>query len=419
MKMVGLTPRLPNPLIDQKLLSRSDRWLWIGDDNLYPQAVNRVVRESATLKAVLASKADITAGHDWKGIEGDAPEWLAAPNPYQDINELVRMAALDYFQHGNTCFIVQVVGSTPTIHVQDWSTVRLGEDLDRVYVSKNWYRYRELKDRKYKPKEIPLWPNFGPVEGKPGLFSALHCPDYEPGFHVYGLPKWVGAMPYARTEWLIGQFKSGYLSNGAFMSAIVAIDPSGKAADDDRTMAEWFKREMLGTDENVAGRVLVVDNYREQGGNPVQVEKLSHDFNNELKDWAELCGSEIISAAQWYRSVAGLATAGQLGNTQQIQNEYTLALNSVKSTREKLLAKINMIGAFFGLSDNYKLEVNQPVSASEQALNGAQVNAMVEVIASVNRGEIGSNSAARMISKAFGLTMEDAMAMVNDTSPEI
>jgi hypothetical protein len=67
-------------------------------------------------------------------------------------------------------------------------------------------------------------------------------------------------------------------------------------------------------------------------------------FNNTTEaDWLALhkqSAEDLISAHSWFPSLSGRAIEGQMGNTQQIRNEYQVALATVISAEQEVFLEV-------------------------------------------------------------------------------
>ena len=68
--------------------------------------------------------------------------------------------------------------------------------------------------------------------------------------------------------------------------------------------------------------------------------EISTTYEGSFLELKNVVTDTIVSACQWSRSMAGLATTGAIGNNQQLKNEYEVAMKPVRRTRSRILSKL-------------------------------------------------------------------------------
>ena len=94
------TPAIPSPLPNLKRVGT--KYIPLGDNNDFPQRLTELSRESATLGAIMQSKAEFAAGdsYDVKGSI-NVELFLKRVNSRQNVTALLEFIALDYYMSGN------------------------------------------------------------------------------------------------------------------------------------------------------------------------------------------------------------------------------------------------------------------------------------------------------------------------------
>lgn len=391
---------IPQPSLSlERAKGRGSGEIRFGNDNLFPQECAELFRESPTLGAVITSKADYFAGED---IEYDSGEGYVNGKGYSH-QALIRNWAMDYELTGNAYALLHRFGGATNIYHIDSVKVRRKADLDTFLISKNWANSRRAE---FEPYEIPEFPNFGSIEGKEGDFAMVQIRDYEPGFDYYGLPKWKGAIYYAKLETLIGQFNTNMFDNGLFGSGILTLNSDGMNDEEVEAMVRSVKRDLVGTERGNTGKIIILVGGRESTS---QFQELTKEFDGSYTELKGVCEDTIVSACGWKRSLAGLQTQGALGNNQQILNEYSVAMKDIKRRRKALLGQLDEINTEFKWWSDYEIIDTPPINEADGALQGQQIQQMMTIL---NDELMTDERKIEVLRFAFGMDYETAEMMV-------
>ena len=384
-----------------------------GADNLLPYTISEIVKNSSTLSNIIYSKAEyVSSGEIIIDNEVVKDKLLEDLNSNYDFYELSKRLSIDYYSHGYA-FIERVrIGSE--IFVYHLPTERVCiEEFDVLpefaVISKDW------QDRKVKPYSIGFFPNETMDE------------DSDVTNSVYGLPKWVGAFYDAQVESLIGQYSANHFENGITLSAILSIDLGEYNTPEDLIAAKnKLEKNIKGTSEGRSGKTLI--HASNSGVDAPVYTVFPMEKEGSFSKLQETTENNIVKANQWFRSLAGLQTAGSLGNNQQLRNEWSLAEKQIKNMQYKITdeiifsnhSPIDMANeldieailtieekrGLLGLESEEKEKVSLP-------LNGAQVTSLVEVIKSYSLGELTENQAINIIKVALGITEKAATKLIS------
>ena len=150
--------------------------------------------------------------------------------------------------------------------------------------------------------------------------------------------------------------------------------------------------------------------------------------------------NNIVKACSWFRSLAGLESAGSLGNNQQLRNEWELAERQIRNEQDKIMSALCKAfeGTIYDIDIEFNnqspidvaavLDVNAILSLEEKrelfgysteekqdssvALNGAQVTSLVEVVGKFSTGELTENQAIQVIKIALGISEDEARKII-------
>tara|TARA_R110000744_G_scaffold379344_2_gene497140 strand:+ start:193 stop:1563 length:1371 start_codon:yes stop_codon:yes gene_type:complete len=411
-----------------------------GADNLLPYTISEIVKNSSTLSNIIYSKAEyVSSGEIIIDNEVVKDKLLEDLNSNYDFYELSKRLSIDYYSHGYA-FIERVrIGSE--IFVYHLPTERVCiEEFDVLpefaVISKDW------QDRKVKPYSIGFFPNETMDEDSDveTFRSIIMLKDYDVTNSVYGLPKWVGAFYDAQVESLIGQYSANHFENGITLSAILSIDLGEYNTPEDLIAAKnKLEKNIKGTSEGRSGKTLI--HASNSGVDAPVYTVFPMEKEGSFSKLQETTENNIVKANQWFRSLAGLQTAGSLGNNQQLRNEWSLAEKQIKNMQYKITeAVFEALGIDINIDEiifsNHspidmanELDIEAILTIEEKRgllgleseekekvslpLNGAQVTSLVEVIKSYSLGELTENQAINIIKVALGITEKAATKLIS------
>jgi hypothetical protein len=407
-----------------------------GTDNLLPFNIASIASKSSTLRAIINSKADyISYGDVVTENEKFQDKIQNNLNKYYNWYEFAKRVAKDRFTFGYA-FIEEVrIGSISFAYHVDASKVRFedykeDEAPQNVWISDDWNDVS-----KNKPREVAIYPNYS--AGEKGKRRIIPIMEYDPAQKDYPLPNWSGALYDAQVESLIGQYNSNTFENGITLSAILMMDFGDVVDSEDLELQKRKLESMIkGTSNGRSGKALIVP---KQGGIEAP-EYVTYPMQKEgsFTELQKTVENNIVKACSWFRSLAGLESAGSLGNNQQLRNEWELAEKLITNEQYtimeaylKTLEGTEFQGVEFSFSNQAPFSLGTFVDpdkvlsynekralfgyeASEEggerlALNYAQVGSMVEVVVAFNQGQISLNAAVQTLMIGFNLTKKQAM----------
>ncbi len=414
-----------------------------GADNKLPYQISEIVENSSTLKAVINSKSDyVSYGHVVSDNEAFLEKLKHDCNAEYDYYELSKRLAKDKFTYGYA-FIKEVkVGNETFAYHLDTSKVAFAdyeevEQPESVWISDDWI---DLQNNK--PYEISLYPEYSTLETQKGNVQARVIPllDYTPAQKDYPRPQWSGAMYDAQVESFIGQYNANQFENGITLSSILLFDFGHVIPEENETeetaMAKKlrkFEGKLKGTTGQRSGKSLVVP----KNADVEKPEYVTYPMEKEgsYLELQKLVENNIVKACSWFRSLAGLESAGTLGNNQQLKNEWDLAERLIENVQHqimnaylKTLENFNEIEYSFDNTSPFtianEININDVLTNTEKreligygeslqtgsrvALNGAQVTSMVEVVSAYSTGQISEAAAIQILIIGFNVTEEEA-----------
>lgn len=339
-----------------------------GDDNLLPQNIATIVKESSTLSSVIKSKAEYVSYGELVCENQKVLDKLTK-NLNKDYNyyELSKRVAIDFFSQGWATIECTKIGSETFLYHLDSTKVRLidyeNNTPTMVAISNDW------EDPKEQVIQCSLYPEFTEVEinGLKAKKQILIIKDYSPAIKHYNTPQWQGALYDAQIESLIGQYNSNQFENGITLSAILSFDFGEVSATDlkeDETEGDWYKNQtkklesnLKGTSKQRSGKTLVVP--ISSGVVEPKYVTFPMDKEGSYNQLQLLVENNIIKACNWFRSLAGLVTSGQLGNNQQLKNEWELAERQIRNTQDLIMYSIKKV---LSIEDEISFNNQSPLS---------------------------------------------------------
>jgi len=303
-----------------------------GTDNLFPQYLAELKRQSSTHRSVLAQKTIFTSGAKFVTNNEDLKEFIRDVNADgESLRDVYKKLSDDYYSFGNAYLEGVIYDGGVNLYHLDSTTVRIAKDKKGVLVHPDWKNYRTQRD---KMSHIPLYP-----EVKGNRF-VVQFKDYEPTFTFYGLPDYIAALEHIAVDYEIGKWNHTKFKNGFQPSAIVEI--SGDMGEDEaKELVQEAQRKFVGDGNN--GKIMFIVKNGDTA--PASVQIIKDDQEGSWLDLQKVTDQNIVTAHRWQPSLSGLVSSGKMNNTgSEIRIAYDLAMTTViKDTSDLLLNGIRNI----------------------------------------------------------------------------
>ena len=152
---------LSTPTVDTEVkdLDRlRDDFIPFGKDNLFPQYLAELKRQSSTHRSVLAQKTTFTTGGgfitDNEALSGFIEDVNANG---ESLKDCFKKLADDYYTYGNAFLEGVVYDGGVNFYHKDASTARVSKNKKYVYFNSDWSNYRKNKE---KTQRIPVYHRF-------------------------------------------------------------------------------------------------------------------------------------------------------------------------------------------------------------------------------------------------------------------
>ena len=316
-------PDVPKEPTEADRDSRNVPYIKFGSDNLFPQALIELARNSSVHRGIINNKKIFCTGRGFESQNADFMSWADKVNADgEGLKQVFAKLQLDHIIFGNA--YLEIVkdrkGSFVNIYHKDASRFRIAKDKKAALWHPDWSKYNSSKGMM---KEFPLYPNFEKQEGNKYLHSLMHIKYYEPGSEIYGIPMYIAGMNSAGIIYKTDKWNLSRLDNSFMTSGILLVDAEG-SEEDKKKFEEKFDEKFTG--EGNQGKTMKI--VKEMNGDETRFINLNSTTEG---DWTQLHGQSegnIITAHNWYRSLAGISDNTGF-DTQRILQEYEMARSLV------------------------------------------------------------------------------------------
>ena len=286
-------------------------WVTYGDDNLYPQYLIDLYKSSATHNALCTSIAYMIFGD---GVQADTLDARLKIEEW-GLQDEVRKACLDLkIQGGFALEIVYSIDRTTISKVrhcpfENIRSAEVDEDekVNYFYYSKDWADKRE---------EPQLVRAFDPSDAVEHPVQILFVKPFSPGSYYYPKPDYIGSIDYIELDKEIGKYHINNIKNGLAPSFTIHFKNGVPAQEERRRIRNDIERQLAGATN--AGKFIVTysdspDRKPDFEPFPLSDADKQYQFlSTEVSDKI-MVGHRVVSSAMF-----GVKTAGQLGNTQEL-----------------------------------------------------------------------------------------------------
>ncbi len=322
-----------------------------GKDNLFPQYLAELKRQSSTHRSVLAQKTTFTTGGGFKTSNESLSAYIQDVNANgESLKDVFKRLADDYYSYGNAYLEGVVYEGGVNLYHKDASTARMSKDKKSVLFNPDWANYTKNKD---KTQKILVYPNISRSR------FIIHYKDYESTFNFYGLPDYVAALEHIAIDFEIGKFNHTSFKNGFSPSAIVTVNGDFGEAEAEK-FVETAKETLTGSGNN-SKILFLVKNGEDSRGTDVQV--ISNKEDGDFLDLQKLTDQNIITSHRWQPALSGIVSSGKMNNTgSEIRIAYDLAMSTViRDTTNILLDPIKkVLNAELGVDTDDLMVVYEP-----------------------------------------------------------
>ena len=283
-----------------------------GDDNLFPQYLIDLYKSSATHNALCTSIAYMIFGD---GVQADTLEARLKIEEW-GLQDEVRKACLDLkIQGGFALEVVYSIDRSTIAKVRHcpFENIRSAEVDENEKV--NFYYYsKDWADKTCEPEVVRA---FDPSDSVDYPVQILYVKPFSPGSYYYPKPDYIGSIDYIELDKEIGKYHINNIKNGLAPSFTIHFKNGVPAQEERLRIRNDIERQLAGATN--AGKFIVTYSdspERKPDFEPFPLSDADKQYqflSTEVSDKI-MVGHRVVSSAMF-----GVKTAGQLGNTQELE----------------------------------------------------------------------------------------------------
>lgn len=322
-----------------------------GDELLH--TILSVVHNSPTCSAIIRQKVSMCLGagleakegrvrsifkaEKEKKVEGKKLEeledaLLEVNSDSEAITDVLERVLVDYITLGNAYIGMARTGEDLSCYHEPFQTGRLRRKnkegvIEVVGFCADWKNWNSVDAR-----NVAVWPLWS--TGEDGIErTVIHLKEYTPGFDYYGLPDWVSGLSFAGLEYMAGRWNQSKIENRYAPSGTLQF--FGAATQEEaQGIVDQAKKAFTGLGNNGGLLIQVLqDDSLAAKFTPIETPQGDGEFLNLLSASSQA----IITAHRWTNSLAGVATAGQMGSNQTVIQEYQFVQANVIAPIQKMM----------------------------------------------------------------------------------
>ena len=400
-------------------LPSNEGWIQYGEDNMFPQYLIDLYHSSATHNALCTSIAYMIYGDGVDAEEVDAKlklqEW--------GLEDELRHACLDLkIQGGFALEVIYNIDRTTISKVRHcpFENIRSGkvdddENVNYVYYSTDW------SDSKIKPEPVCL---FDAKKANDHPVQILYVKPFSPGSYYYPKPDYIGSINYIELDKEIGTYHINNIKNGLAPSFTIHFKNGVPSQEERNRIRTDIERQLSGATN--AGKFIVTysdspDRKPDFEPFPLSDADKQYEFlSTEVSDKI-MVGHRVVSSAMF-----GVKTAGQLGNTQELDTASRLFDKQVVKPYQRIV--LNAVDSILRAAGTPSALTMQKVSDDAAEANvdvsytGIQISSAVSIVTQVRAGELTKEQGVQLLVSMLGFDQESAELMfaqveVNDAQP--
>ena len=340
-------------------------WMNYGDDNMFPQYLIDLYHSSATHNALCTSIAYMIFGD---GVQADTLEARLKLEEW-GLDDEIRKACLDLkIQGGFALEIAYNLGRTSIKKVKHCPFERIrsaevndDEKVEFYYYSEDW------SNKQIEPVKVRC---FNPEDKKDYPHQILYVKPFSPGSYYYPKPDYVGSINYIELDKEIGTYHINNIKNGLAPSFTIHFKNGVPSQEERHKIRNDIERQLGGATN--AGKFIVT--YSDQPDRKPDFEpfplsdadKQYQFLSTEVSDKI-MVGHRVVSSAMF-----GVKTAGQLGNTQELEIAAELFDKQVVKPYQRILT--NAIESVLEAADTPAKVTVEVVETDAEIVEDAEAN---------------------------------------------
>ena len=348
----------------------NEGYVQYGDDNLFPQYLIDLYKSSATHNALCTSIAYMIYGD---GVQADSLDARLKIEEW-GLQDEVRKACLDLkIQGGFALEVVYSIDRTTVAKVRHCpfenirsAEVDENEEVQFYYYSKDW------ADKQCEPEPVRA---FDPEDAVEYPVQILYVKPFSPGSYYYPKPDYIGSIDYIELDKEIGKYHINNIKNGLAPSFSIHFKNGVPSQEERFKIRNDIERQLAGATN--AGKFIVTysdspDRKPDFEPFPLSDADKQYQFlSTEVSDKI-MVGHRVVSSAMF-----GVKTAGQLGNTQELEIASELFDRQVIKPYQRIVK--DALESIFNAAGTPTIVSVEEVPAMEPETASEEVN-MSEVV---------------------------------------
>ena len=411
-------------------IEREDRKGWVnyGEGNAFPQYLIELYNESPIHGALVNSISYMIAGRELTASTPQAVKEISRLN----LDSIIHPTSLDLKLQGG--FYWEIIWSMDRstiaqINHLPFENCRLAcsdeeDDVVGVWYSRDWTDTRKKKNT---PHFIPMFDvNTNEAEPKQVLF--VHS--LMVGSEYYPKPDYVGAINEIEKMRQLSEYQVNLILNGFFPSLIASFNNGIPSLEEQHLIKNQLQMSIQGSEN--AGKVLTFFNEERDRGvefTPFPVSDMDKQFTTLVDQSMEAI---LVSHRVTSPLLFGVRAGGGLGsNTDEMRTAMRIFQRQVIEPFQRLITgAVEEVLASFGVFASCSIvqndlfaddtvvdasgEVAQPVDVASQALNGAQIASLLEIIVQTTANVLTIPSAKAITKASFPMLSDVQISEIFD-----
>lgn len=317
-----------------------------GKDNAYPQHIEYLAKNSATVKAIADGIVRYICGNGVM-VPDTLAKWNEKVNRRGDtLEDIIEQVSWDYVLLGG--FSIQVVynhlGAVAEIYALSLSRTRSNVYNDKIYYAKKWGSYTA----KYEEYDA-----FNREKIDPNKLTQIY---FFKGAsrRVYPIASWEGAFRDAETEIEAAKLQLNDMKNGLSAKVIITLpNESGTLTEDEKKAVEDAIQNKFCGSEATSSFFLT---WHEEGVGDVKVDVIKQeDDSNKFINYKKSARENIFVAFKCTPELMGLPRENQGFDTSQVMDEFNLFQETVVSGYQRRICKA--LNQIFGVSQAEGIQI--------------------------------------------------------------
>lgn len=328
----------PQPTIEIPIKKESiirtgkSSYISYGEKNKYPNFLWSIYQECSTLQSIINQTAEYCVGN---GVM-DNKDFVNSKG--ENLEIIIKKLAISMGIYGGFAFKVTRNSKMilTDLIVLDMRNVRVNEDVDIVYFSKNWGGQYAVKN------EVIPFPIYTPKQNE----SIYYYNGVTLSNDVYPFPKWSGSIQACLTEVEIGYFHLSNIKNDFSPSAIVSMNSGNASEENKRKTEEKLTKKYAGSRNT--GKLLFVYS-KDKDSAPTILRLADNGFDKRYEALQKSVTSSIYGAMSAQPALFGRLLENNTGFS-NIEFMESFALYNRTCVRPMQMTILNALKAI-GLTD--------------------------------------------------------------------